>query len=114
MTHALNTDPPGHRTVNAMASAGAAAQPADEHTRTGGEILSGLARGLLGLPYEQRGLVLAHLIPCLTAAGAPPQALAGFDPTDANLQGVCDACQGLGQQSPGAAAIAGGNALRSG
>jgi hypothetical protein len=52
------------------------------------EILGAIGQGLAGRPYGERRALLAHLTPQLAAGGLPPAAVAGFDPTDANLAGV--------------------------
>ncbi len=49
------------------------------------ELLAGLAAGLRGQPYAERGRMLIHLAPALAARGIPSSALSGFDPTDAAL-----------------------------
>jgi hypothetical protein len=61
------------------------------------ELLASLGTGLRAYPYPQRPRILAHLAPALIARGAPPQALAAFDPTDAALDGVIDQARMIGQ-----------------
>ena len=46
------------------------------------DLLAAVGLGLKGVPYKERPAVLAHLTPALTARGVPPEAIAGFDPTD--------------------------------
>ncbi|MGH7025503.1 MAG: hypothetical protein ACREEB_18195, partial [Caulobacteraceae bacterium] len=52
------------------------------------EILGAVSQGLAGRPYQERRAILAHMAPALGSRGVTPEALAGFDPTDANLAGV--------------------------
>jgi hypothetical protein len=61
------------------------------------EILASLGTGLRAYPYVQRPGILAHLAPALIARGAPPDALAGFDPTDEALDGVVNQARIIGQ-----------------
>jgi hypothetical protein len=61
------------------------------------DLLASLGTGLRGYPYGQRPGILAHLAPALIARGAPPAALAAFDPTDAALDGIIDQARMIGQ-----------------
>jgi hypothetical protein len=61
------------------------------------DLLASLGTGLRAYPYTQRPRILAHLAPALIARGAPPAALAAFDPTDAALDGVIDQARLIGQ-----------------
>jgi hypothetical protein len=49
------------------------------------EIIGAIGQGLCDYPYGQRRSVLAHLSDDLATQGLPPEAIAGFDPTDDNL-----------------------------
>jgi hypothetical protein len=61
------------------------------------DLLASLGAGLRAYPYPQRPRILAHLAPALIARGAPPEALAAFDPTDAALDGVINQARMIGQ-----------------
>ena len=61
------------------------------------DLLTSLGTGLRAYPYAQRPRILAHLAPALIARGAPPEALAAFDPTDEALDGVIDQARVIGQ-----------------
>jgi hypothetical protein len=61
------------------------------------DLLTSLGTGLRAYPYAQRPRILAHLAPALIARGAPPEALAAFDPTDDALDGVIDQARLIGQ-----------------
>jgi hypothetical protein len=61
------------------------------------DLLTSLGTGLRAYPYAQRPRILAHLAPALIARGAPPEALAAFDPTDEALDGVIDQARIIGQ-----------------
>ena len=52
------------------------------------EVLGAIGQGLAGRPYGERRALLKHLTPQLARQGLPPDAVSGFDPTDANLAGV--------------------------
>ena len=52
------------------------------------EILGAVGRGLASQPYAQRRAMLDHIAPRLSAWGLPSDAIAGFDPDDANLAAV--------------------------
>jgi len=49
------------------------------------EMLSAIGQGLAARSYAERRAILAHMGPHLAARGVAPDALSGFDPTDANL-----------------------------
>lgn len=66
------------------------------------ELLSGVGQGLKGVPYARRGAVLAHMGPALAARGVPAQAIAEFDPTDANLDAAVESLKSLGEMLAGA------------
>jgi len=66
------------------------------------DLLTSLGAGLRAYPYAQRPRILAHLAPALIARGAPAEALAAFDPTDAALDGVIDQARIIGQGLAGA------------
>jgi hypothetical protein len=48
------------------------------------EILSAIGQGLGSRPYGERRAILTHMAPQIVARGMPPDAIASFDPTDAN------------------------------
>ena len=59
------------------------------------EILGALGQGLAGRPYAERRALLAHMSPALAARGVDPAAIAGFDPTDANLAAAMTQAAGM-------------------
>jgi hypothetical protein len=61
------------------------------------DLLASLGTGLRAYPYAQRPSILAHLAPALIARGAPPEALAGFDPTNEALDGVIGQARIIGE-----------------
>ena len=54
------------------------------------DLLASLGAGLKAYDYGERRAILAHMAPVLVARGLAPQAVAGFDPTDANLDEATD------------------------
>ena len=50
------------------------------------EAIGALASALASRPYEERGAIIAHMAPALTASGLPAAAIGSFDPTDAALE----------------------------
>jgi len=66
------------------------------------DLLASLGTGLRAYPYAQRPRILAHLAPALITRGAPPEALAAFDPTDAALDGIIDQARIIGAGIAGA------------
>ena len=72
------------------------------------EMLASVGAGLSGLAYADRRAVLAHMTPALGARGLPAEAIASFDPTDANLAAVVGQARALGDHlattNPAAAA----------
>ena len=59
------------------------------------DLLAAVGLGLKGVPYTVRPAVLAHLTPALAAHGVPPEAIAGFDPTDGALDAAVASARSL-------------------
>ncbi len=59
------------------------------------EQLAAVGVGLKSVPYGERRAVLGHLGPALARGGVDPAAMAGFDPTDDNLDDQVAAALGL-------------------
>jgi len=55
------------------------------HAARQAEILVAVGQSVAGRSYAERRAILAHMTPHLAGRGVEPQAVAAFDPTDANL-----------------------------
>ncbi|MGH6986152.1 MAG: hypothetical protein ACRED9_04845 [Caulobacteraceae bacterium] len=95
--NALARDQPATSAMGSMAQGRAGGIPSDQalsdplnrqRAANRAEIFTNLAAALRASPYAERSPILAHLSPVLTRMGVRPSAIAGFEPTDANIESL--------------------------